>query len=63
MVFYQKKFARCPRTSRTDEKVDVLGRLSGHTGGVRSVAFSPDGATIAAGSNDRSVRIWDAETR
>lgn len=35
---------------------------SEHTQTVNSVAFSPDGTTIASGSWDMSVRLWDVET-
>ena len=36
--------------------------MSGHSGRVTSVAFSPDGTRIASGSQDKLVMIWDAET-
>ena len=36
--------------------------LTGHTGAVYSVAFSPDGTRIASGSGDDTVRVWDAAT-
>ena len=33
--------------------------LDGHTGGVFSVAFKPDGKTLASGSVDNSLIVWD----
>ena len=30
---------------------------------IRSVAFSPDGTTLAFGSNDTNIILWDVEKR
>ncbi|KAG8846333.1 hypothetical protein FRB91_000901 [Serendipita sp. 411] len=34
----------------------------GHTRGVTSISFSPDGRRIVSGSEDQTIRLWDAET-
>ena len=36
--------------------------LSGHVDGVTAVAWSPDGSRIVTGSDDATIRVWDAVT-
>src|SRR5262249_16454024 len=36
-----------------------VARLQGHRNYVFSLAFSPDGTTLASGSGDFTVRLWD----
>ncbi|HEY3721351.1 MAG TPA: hypothetical protein VGL41_14580, partial [Roseiarcus sp.] len=38
----------------------LLRTFEGDSGGVGLVALSPDGARIASGSNDNTIKVWDA---
>lgn len=61
---FAKKFTRLPHLARGRDldwsNVQIV--MEGHTSYVWCVAFSPDGKRIVSGSDDLTVRIWDAET-
>ena len=41
----------------------LLGVCKGHTQGVRWLAFSPDGETLASVSDDSTLRFWNVRTQ
>jgi WD40 repeat protein/serine/threonine protein kinase len=43
-------------------QVPLRATLRGHQGPVWSVAFAPDGRLLATGSDDATLRFWDAAT-
>lgn len=50
-------FHHQPLTTQKERAV-----LQGHQGSVQSLSFSSDGRTLATGSLDETVKLWDAAT-
>src|SRR4030095_6272385 len=53
------------KTSATTEQpvsFHLRQTLTGHRNTVIPVAFSPDGKTLASGSMDKKIKLWDAQT-
>src|SRR5260370_15623133 len=44
------------------ESEQVERILTGHSDIVKNVSWSPDGSMIASGSNDATIRVWDAQS-
>jgi hypothetical protein len=42
--------------------IEEVKTLEGHTGGILSVTFSPDGKYIVSGSLDETIKIWDVKS-
>ena len=47
-----------PLHSLQPEALSLLRTLTGHKRHVYNVAFSPDGQTLASGSDDETIKIW-----
>ena len=41
---------------------NLLQTLEGHSNSVLSVAYSPDGQTVASGSRDSTIKLWNVKT-
>ena len=62
---FQEGSGRCQALTRSEFRVSCILQvhtLPGHSDAVSSVALSPDGRRIASGSQDKTVKIWNAET-
>ena len=50
-------------SSTGESYYEPIDKLTGHVGGVRSIAFTANGSKLLSGSNDGSVRLWDVSTK
>ncbi|MFM6474924.1 MAG: WD40 repeat domain-containing protein, partial [Dolichospermum sp.] len=48
--------------SSTEKTLQLQQTLIGHSDSVRSVAYSPDGQTLASGSKDSTIKLWNVNT-
>jgi WD40 repeat protein len=54
-------FVRFEKTTRA-QGTRLRATLKGHTSYVSSVVYSPDGRTLASGSLDTTIKLWDVAT-
>jgi uncharacterized protein YjiK len=48
--------------SSTEKTLQLQQTLTGHSDSVNSVAYSPDGQTLASGSVDSTIKLWNVKT-
>ncbi len=61
LALYLFRSSRQPlQATRTDDSPGpLLAEIAGDGGPIWSVAYSPDGNTLATGSRDAAIRLWD----
>ncbi len=61
-VVTQKQPPVIPKINPSPPVSPVDKTLTGHSGQVYSLAYSPDGRYLASGSSDKTIKIWETAT-
>lgn len=48
---------------KTGDKIDELGSPAAHAGSIYSLSWDPTSRTILTASGDKTVKLWDVESR
>lgn len=51
------------RNEKKETSLNVIISLNGHSEGVRSISFSPDGKRLLSGGNDNTIYMWNVDSR
>jgi WD40 repeat protein len=51
-----------PPASNVQQPTPILVPQAGHGGRITTLAYAPDGKTLASGAEDRTVRLWDTQS-
>ena len=57
-----KKAEPAPKVEDKKQEFKLFQTLEGHSGKINFVSYSLDGEKIVSASDDKTLRIWDAET-
>ncbi|MBE9007629.1 serine/threonine protein kinase [Fortiea sp. LEGE XX443] len=60
-IWYFQSFLKL-NTTEISENADQPKTLKGHASDVNSVAFVPNGQTLASGSDDKTIKLWNLAT-